>query len=299
MEGSDINPAEGSVGKAPGRPRRTVSRRRFLKIVGGAALTGMGLSALDALAIEPDWLQVNRPVIRIPRLPAAWEGVSVAHITDVHLDSRFGPRLLRKVVDVINSAAPDIVVMTGDYGIRSRLLARGKLKSLSQIRAPQSKFAVLGNHDYETDPAAVCALLRAAGFEVLMNSHRMLLRGESRLCVAGVPDPWEDKPSVADALAGAAEEPPRILLCHNPDYAEEMPRSPRVDLMLSGHTHGGQVNLPFFGPPFLPIRHRKYASGLVQGPCCPVYASRGLGTVGPPVRFNCRPELPLLTLRNA
>lgn len=92
---------------------------------------------------------------------------------------------------------------------------------------------------------------------------------------------------------------PRVLLAHNPDYAEQMPASPRVDLMLCGHTHGGQIRLPLLGALALPIRHRQYAAGLVHGPQCNVYISRGIGMVGIPIRFNCRPELALITLHRA
>ena len=95
------------------------------------------------------------------------------------------------------------------------------------------------------------------------------------------------------------ESVPRLLLSHNPDYAEALGESPRVDLMLCGHTHGGQFRLPFIGPLRVPIRHRKYAAGLAQGPRCPVYTSVGLGMVGMRCRFYCRPELPVITLRRA
>ena len=122
-------------------------------------------------------------------------------------------------------------------------------------------------------------------------------RGGAGLWVAGVDDLWEGSPDLAAALAGVPEAVPRILLCHNPDYAEQMQHTPRVDLMLCGHTHGGQVKIPFGPRPRLPIRHRRYAAGLVEGPCCQVYTSCGLGMVGVPIRFNCRPELAIVTLR--
>ncbi|MDD4062145.1 MAG: metallophosphoesterase, partial [Kiritimatiellae bacterium] len=161
--------------------------------------------------------------------------------------------------------------------------------------------SVLGNHDYWTDAPRVAASLESAGIPLLTNKHVLLRRDGDVLCIAGVNDVWSTNPppDAAAALAGVPQDVPRIVLCHNPDYAEVAPRDVRIDLMLSGHTHGGQVRLPFVGPLILPIQHRKYAEGLVQGPTCPVFISRGLGMVGVPMRLNCKPELPLITLRKA
>jgi len=131
------------------------------------------------------------------------------------------------------------------------------------------------------------------------NTHVLLHRGGDRLAIAGVGDLWADRQDLAAALAGVPEGAARVLLCHNPDYADHMPPRPRVDLMLAGHTHGGQVKIPFAGRWRLPIVNKLYAAGIVPGPHCPVYVSVGIGMVSLPLRFNCRPELPIVTLRRA
>ena len=140
-------------------------------------------------------------------------------------------------------------------------------------------------------------MLRNAGVTVLDNACAIVRRDGQSLCIAGVEDPWHGHPSTERALDGLDEDVCRVLLCHNPDYAEEMPARPRVDLMLAGHTHGGQVKIPFGPRPRLPIDYKKYGAGLVRGPHCPVYVTRGIGMIAPPVRFNCRPEVAIITLR--
>jgi predicted MPP superfamily phosphohydrolase len=293
------SPFSAEVSETP--PARRISRRRFLKwtslAVGTAAAAGC---AVDALAVEPHGFKVTRPEIPVPNLPAAWEGLRIAQITDVHVGPYSSLDDAREIVRMTNALRPDLVALTGDYVSRADSISRALVEVFRDLRA-EWKFAVLGNHDYWANAGEMARALESAGIELLKNRHHLLVRGGQPLCLAGVDDLWSSNPgpNVEAALAGVPTETCRLLLCHNPDYAEILLPEPRVDLMLSGHTHGGQVRLPFFRPLFLPITYKKYAAGLVQGPRCKVYVSRGLGMVGMPVRFNCRPELPLITLRRA
>jgi uncharacterized protein len=278
---------------------RGVTRRRFLKWLGvgaGAAVAGV---AADALLIEPGWVKLTRPTISLPTLPPAWDGVRIAQLSDIHVGRLVSLEDARDAVDLANSLEPDVIVLTGDYVSRADAITRALVEVFRNLRAPEGVFAVLGNHDYWIHRDQMIRTIEQAGIDMLVNEHRILRRGRAELCLAGVDDYWSEDPGpdLAAALAGVPESACRILLAHNPDYVEDLTGTPRVDLALSGHTHGGQVNLPLLGPPVLPIRHRKYAAGLVAGPHCPVYVSRGLGMVEVPVRLNCRPELPLLTLR--
>ena len=274
------------------------SRRKFLKytgLVAGAAVAG---AAVDALVIEPHGFQVTRPTIPVNNLPSAWDGVRIAQITDIHVGRFSDLDDARRIVEMTNDLSPDIVVLTGDYVSRADAISRALVEVFRDLRT-KWKFAVLGNHDHWSNAKAVIASLETAGIPMLINSHRILDRRNQSLCIAGVDDLWSSTPGpdVVQALSGVPREIPRILLSHNPDYAERLPSSPRVDLMLSGHTHGGQVKLPLLGAMRLPINHSKYAEGLVPAPHCAVFVSRGLGMVGVPIRFNCRPELPLITLK--
>jgi len=225
--------------------------------------------------------------------------VRFAHLTDIHLGRLIGLDYVRQAVAMTNDAAPDIIVLTGDFVSRKRTINADYAKVLGRLRAKEGKFAVLGNHDHWADAPGLVSVLASAGISTLTNAHRLLRRDGQDLCLAGVDDLWAGRPDLEQALAGVDSDVPRILLCHNPDYAEKMASRPRVDLMLAGHTHGGQVRLPLLGQTRLPIRWRKYAAGLATGPQCPVYTCRGLGMVGVPIRLNCRPELAIVTLRRA
>lgn len=288
--------------KPVGRKSRKWTRRRFLKLVGLGAAGTIAASALDAFFIEPWLIDVTHPTVMIDSLGHAWDGVRIAHVTDIHYGPVVDMDFVREIVQTTIAQSADLILMTGDYSTHGTGLVRELGKVLAKLEAPLGKFATLGNHDYHGGPGRVTDLLRSAGVTVLANSHVILELGGAKLCIVGIEDMWQGRPSLERALAGVPESVPRILLCHNPDFAEKMSAEARVDLMLCGHTHGGQVKIPFGPRPILPVRYRKYAAGLNTGPHCRVYTSRGLGMLGIGSvgwRFNCRPELPIITLRSA
>jgi len=270
-----------------------------LKYTGCTALAAAAGSVLEAFAVEPRWIEVTNPMVRLANLPEEWLGLRIAHLTDLHVGRLISLDYVRRVVEKTNAERPDVVVLTGDYVSRRSAINDGLTAALAGLEAPGGLFAVLGNHDHWTDASRMRGVLEAAGITMLTNTHRILDRNGGKLCLAGVGDLWCDRQLLDEALAGVDVNIPRILLCHNPDYCDRMPATPRVDLMLCGHTHGGQVNLPLIGRPRLPIRNPAYAAGLAGGPYCPVYTSVGLGMVGVPIRFRCRPELAIVTLHRA
>jgi uncharacterized protein len=281
---------------------KKISRRTFLKLGAATAAAAVASSALDALLLEPHWFKVTHPAIPLAGLPSAWVGARIALLTDLHYGRLTKLDHVRRIVKLTNAARPDVVVFTGDLVSRLESPEVPLAKALAEISAPLSKFAVPGNHDYWSGFGPVSQCLRDAGFTLLINSHTVLRRQGQPLVLAGVDDLWAGRPDLAGALArlsSDAAEAKRIVLCHNPDYADIMPAQPRVDLMLCGHTHGGQVKIPFGPRPELPIENEKYAAGLAQGPQCRLYTSVGLGMVGIPIRFNCRPEIAIITLQAA
>ena len=159
----------------------------------------------------------------------------------------------------------------------------------------------MGNHDhYHNASADSKAALIAAGTQYLDNSGIYLKKNGQRVWLAGVGDLWRGKVDYPAALKGSTEKDAVILMSHNPDFAEDMVQDERVSLVLSGHTHGGQVVFPLFGAPYVPSGYgQKYLHGLVQAPFTQVYISRGLGTVNPPVRFLAPPEIVDITLASA
>ncbi len=245
---------------------------------------------------KPD---VTQTEIDISSLRPNWDGAKIAIITDLHIGRRVPVEHLQRIAEITNDASPDIVALTGDYISDIRSADQRFINALAAMNAPEGKFAVLGNHDYYLHKTSrLTDALEAAGVIVLSNAGQMLLRDGQGLYIAGVDDPWGSGPDLSAAVAGAPTHIPRILLCHNPDFAEKMPTSTWVDLILAGHTHGGQINLPILTRLALPTRYKRYVAGLVAGPNCPVYVSRGLGVVGMPIRYNCPPEIAIITLRS-
>jgi predicted MPP superfamily phosphohydrolase len=281
---------------------RHVTRRNFLRWTLGAGLAAAAAGAGSvgyAFALEPDWLTVERVTVHVSDLPTALDGLTVAHLSDLHWGPYTGQREVRTAVERANALAADLIVLTGDYVLYSAGYASPCAQELAMLRAPLGVFAIPGNHDYWTDIDVVAAQLHAAGLTLLRNaSHRLEIEGMS-LWLAGVDDVWEQHHDLDAALTAVPPGEPVLLLVHEPDFADQAARSPhRIFLQLSGHSHGGQVNLPFYGPLVLPWLGQKYPVGLqtVAGSALQVYTNRGIGVIAPPLRFNCRPEVALLTL---
>jgi predicted MPP superfamily phosphohydrolase len=230
-------------------------------------------------------------------LPPAWDGLRIAVLADLHARTRRDVARIDQIVDMTLLAACDVIVLAGDIIASPTTIPDGLGRRLARLSAPLGVFAVLGNHDYPA-PERVVGLLRLANIQTLVNSHDILERNGQTLCLAGVDDLRSGDPDPARAMAGVDPSIPHLLISHNPDLAEHLPEHYRVDAVLAGHSHGGQVRLWRWGPVVLPTLHAKYADGLIDGPRCPVYVSRGLGTAGLPIRFHCPPELSIITLRS-
>ncbi len=223
-------------------------------------------------------------------------GVRIALLADIHHGPLTGLDFIHEMVEKTVSLSPDLIVLGGDYVHASGRYTRPCFEALSGLSAPLGVFAVLGNHDHWEAPKETHAAIRDSGFTDLTNTGIWLKRGGYRLRIAGVGDLWEDHQDLKSALGDLAPEETSVLLSHNPDYLEVLDQ-PGVGLVLSGHTHGGQVYLPPFGAPLIPSAYgQKYRYGLVKTPFSQVFVTRGVGTIYPPVRFCCPPEIALLTL---
>ena len=270
-----------------------MTRRQWIK---RTAVTSVAAGSAYPL-LEAKWCRLTRQTVAIPNLPAAFDGTTVAFLTDIH-HGPFVPRVyVRSVIEMTNSMKPDIVLLGGDYSHRWQDYLARVHEDMGRLRARLGRFAVLGNHDHWDGLNESIAGLEAARTPLLRNAGTWIEKGGSRLRIAGVGDLWTDRPDVARAIGPeTTDRDAVILLSHNPDVAEYCD-DPRVGLMVSGHTHGGQVVVPGYGAPRVPSAFgQKYLNGLVQAPRCQVYISRGVGTVTPPVRLFCRPEVAWLTL---
>ncbi len=296
-----INPSVNEPAKL-----RPVTRRRFLKSLSRVPLvlaTASGGSLAFTLAAAK-WCGIERVTLPVPNLPTPFVGMTIAFLVDTHHGPFVPLWYLEHVVAMTNTLGADLIALGGDFvqRRRSRHLPPGRpyigpgIEVLSRLKAPMGTFAVLGNHDNEVDPVATRQHLAKHGIRDLSNTGLWLERGGGRLRLCGLDDHTtavEDLPTaLGDTRAGDA----CLLLAHNPDVVEDI-RDPRVGLVLSGHTHGGQIVLPFVGAPIVPSSYgQKYAQGFVQGPVTRVYISRGVGTIAPPVRFRCPPEVTFITL---
>ncbi len=270
-----------------------VSRRKFLKYLA----CGAGALLAADVAFERRWIQVTRPEITIPGLPLALDGLTMCQLTDIHHGPFVSIEYVRRIVDLANSLKPDIIVLTGDHVYHGPKYIEPVWAELVRLQAPLGVYSALGNHDHWEGIERSRAAQSQAGVPELLNTNvpiGFVWRRGARLWLAGVGDLWEDEQELDQALAGVPPDEPAILLSHNPDYADDV-NDPRVKLILAGHTHGGQVVIPWLGPVTTPCQ-RKYAMGLVKTDVSQVYISRGLGVAIIPVRINCRPELPLITL---
>lgn len=271
-------------------------RRQFIQFAlasGAIALLG-GYS----VAIERNWVQINHYHIPLPRLPKAFHGFTLAHLSDIHLGDLVSRQFVLELLQRTQQLRTDAIVLTGDY-VHARQ-TQAEIDSvwpiLSQLRAPYGVFAVLGNHDHWADTGRSLYWLQRSGFNVRHQAKFIYKDGE-RIAIGGAGDLWGDSLMIDACFRQTDAQDCRILLAHNPDSVDTDFTTP-LDLVLSGHTHGGQVVLPFIGPPRLPVENKRYSSGLIQTPRTPLFISKGIGWAILPVRFNCFPEIAVLTLLN-
>ncbi|MCL2660157.1 MAG: metallophosphoesterase [Acidobacteriaceae bacterium] len=290
--------------KRPRESRGTpITRRQFI-LGSGIAATGMVLYSGE---IGRHRIEVAERAISIANLPDGFHGFRIAQLSDIHFDEYTEPFFLERAVRRINGLKPDLVLLTGDFvtqGAFNFMVVKHAphrcAEILSSLSAPQI-YAVLGNHDFAFGAVPVVQALTGARIPVLLNRHVPIERNGDRLWLCGIEDPGSSRPDL-NAAVPADPDGPVILMSHSPDYVDTVvqhPRGPVIDLMLSGHTHGGQIRLPFFGALVLPPMGQKYVEGLFHVEQLQLYVNRGLGTVGMPFRLNCVPEITLFTLQPA
>ncbi len=244
---------------------------------------------------------VEEHTVHLSRLPDAFRGMRIVQVSDFHYAEYTEPYFIREVVDRINKLRPDMVVLIGDFisfGPMPKAFARRCMPHCAQILTAIQcplRYATLGNHDYYAGPHFVTGCLQDHGFPVLSNRAIALERDGQRLWLAGLGSACEHRSDPARAIPAAVAKEPVILLAHEPDILPDIARY-NVDLMLSGHTHGGQVRLPFVPPLHLPIYGKKFVEGWFRCGPTQLYVNRGIGTTGLPFRFDCPPEITVITL---
>ncbi|MBN1642573.1 MAG: metallophosphoesterase [Anaerolineae bacterium] len=264
----------------------------------GALALGGGRLTTYAAAVEPHRAEVVRLALPLPRLPRSLDRLTIAQISDLHVGYAMNDAQLAHDLSTVNALEPDLIVITGDMFHSHPSDAERCARSLSELRAPHGVYAIMGNHERRLPPAEGEEPFRRAGLHVLANaSHRVAVNGAA-LWLIGLDDVIMRRGDLARALQGVPENACKVLLVHEPDFAERAAQR-SIDLQLSGHTHGGQIRLPLVGPLLLPVLGRRYPMGLYRVHDTWLYTNRGLGVNRPALRLNCRPEITLFTLHAA
>jgi uncharacterized protein len=301
----DVAPSPPPVSKAlPELPRRVFLTQAA---AGSAFLIGSSSSLYGALKGRHDYA-LEQLVIKLPGLGRGFDGFSIAQLSDVHIGAFTGAAELAAAEDLLRKARPDLIVLTGDLLDNDARLAEqlGRFVRRLLPLARHGVVAIAGNHDYFAGVAETTAAVRAAGARMLRNDALVIGDAAAGFSLLGVDDVWARRtgdggPDLARALAALprlgdrvapALDLPRVLLCHNPSYFEEA--AGRVALQLSGHTHGGQINLGVRPADFL--LPGGWVAGRYDLRGSALYVNRGFGTVGPPARLGAAPEVTRIVL---
>ncbi len=258
---------------------------------------------MAARSISRLWLRAPEyePVVERVRLPIAGlpeglRGLTIAHLSDFHTGRHVSAGYVRQVAQQTMALHPELIALTGDFVDRNIKYSAGCAEALSILRAPLGVHVVFGNHDYWTNATLIESDLRRVGLAPMHNeSHRLKRRG-AEFYVVGVDDVRRRRANLELALSGVPPGALKLLLVHEPDFADYVPDDHHL-LQLSGHSHGGQIRIPLLGALLLPSWGRKYAAGLYRMRTGMwLYTTRGVGLAMPPVRINCPPEITALTL---
>ncbi len=275
-----------------------MTRRTFL-----SSLALVGATPIYAFGVEPNWLEQSRHQVKLPKgKPGA--GVRILHLSDLHASSVVPFSLIEKAIDSGLAMHPDLICVTGDFVTNADPFDHSEYQRLlRRLSSAAPTFACLGNHDggkWATEHAGfhdtqvIRELLDASGVSLLDNRSELVRAHGKSVRLVGVADLWSEPIDAERAFAGVRPGEPTVLLAHNPDTKDVVSDRP-WDLMLSGHTHGGQVLVPLLGAPFVPVEDKRFIAGLKEWNGRQIHVSRGIGSIGG-FRVNCRPEVTLLRL---
>ena len=280
-----------------------INRRDLLKTSALIAISGglIGLGGLNyATRIEPGRIEISQVSLQLPRLHPVFHGYRIVQISDIHMNRWMNRARLTSLAEMVNRLSPNLIVITGDFISHEAEQFMGDLVSaLKTLSAPDGVLGVLGNHDHWSDAELIRQALNHAGVRELRNQAHTLQRDKVQLHIGGIDSAYDGYDRLDQVLEQINGNGAAILLAHEPDYADHSTVSERFDLQVSGHSHGGQVVLPWIGAPFLPQYARKYPRGLYQVGKMQLYTNRGLGTTGFRIRINCRPEITVFRLISA
>ncbi len=276
------------------------ARRRFLKTAAVTAIAGIG-TAVYGHECEAEHLEVVHQTVHLPGWPESAVGMKIGQLSDLHCQDTRAVRRTARAAEMLLAQKPDLVFLTGDYITGGDKTDDGTdwaarcADALAPLcAAKHGVFAILGNHDWwRGRPDLVAAELTRVGFQMLRNKAAAM-PGADGVWLVGLDSRSANAHDPIKALQGVPEASLKLLLMHEPDYADEAP--PGFALQFSGHSHAGQVRVPGLPPLHCPEYGRRYPEGLQQTTQHPVYTTRGVGMMGPQVRVCCPPEVTVLTI---
>lgn len=275
------------------------TRRQFL--YGMIGLSGLGFLGGSGYIrfFEPYHPEINKTKLFWSELSLDLAGLTFVHLTDIHHGRDIGVDYIEKCVASVNNLCPDIVFITGDLVSGYSGFIKPCIDVLAKLKSRYGVYVVPGNHDYWSDIDLMAQEFKKSGIHFLINESYPIKIKNTTLEIIGLDDLWAGQPDIIKALKNVDPHAMKILLMHNPDLFPEI-SSNGINLILCGHTHGGQVCLPFVGPPIIPSRYGiKYAKGLYKNANCTMYVNKGIGLMPPPVRFMCKPEIAFFSLEKA
>lgn len=276
-----------------------ITRRQFLAGVAATPLLALAATSTYARLIEPYNYLISETDIFIHQLPERFEGFRITQLTDIHHSRILGIDQVLRVVNLALATKPDMFVLTGDYTTAYRKYIEPCAEALSSLSAPEGVWAVLGNHDHYTDPELTARALQRQHINVMSNVNTTISRGPDKFQLAGIDDWTWGATNWQQAFAGLDGKLPTVLLSHQPSVLD-MDQAHQASLIISGHTHGGQIDLPIIGAPArFATKDLRYAQGLFSEGNTQLYVSSGTGVIGLPVRLGVRPEIAVLRLRRA
>jgi uncharacterized protein len=282
----------------------TIRWQRFLLNSIKFLLVAIGIlfaTSVYAQGIEPRWFAIKTIDVKLVGLDPVFEGYKIVQLTDLHARSAYMDRQqLVKVAGLANRQQPNLIALTGDYITKGASQSEEMLaNAFSLLKAQDGVVAVMGNHDRSEDSTPIERALQFGKIKLLNNAVYSIDRQGKLLNIAGVDDAWFNRSDMPQTISQLPATGVNILLAHEPDYGDIAAAYARFGLQLSGHTHGGQIVLPF-APRVTPPWGKKYINGLYQIGAMQLYVSPGVGTTGPPkARLNCRPEISVIILHSA
>jgi predicted MPP superfamily phosphohydrolase len=285
--------------------KETCTRRAFLKkaaAFSAGTFLASSLGYMYARYIEPRQLDIVEQTIISPNIPKGFHGTKILQFSDTHLGLSYNLEMLRHLTEKMNALNPDIVLFTGDLiDIPNQYAYIDKVAPvLKTIKAPLGKFSIFGNHDHGGYGTEIYKqIMHESAFTLLVNEVvQIRLLDNSYIVIGGLDDALLGKPSYGSTLSQLSEDVFSIMMVHEPDVAQELALYP-VNLQLSGHSHGGQIQIPFYGPLITPPLSTLYREGMytIGQTDMQLYVNRGLGTTRLPFRFLAKPEVTLFTLK--